>query len=77
MAEFEWRFISDPAMRDQCDHVWVYEFKAWPDNRHVRSERRCEREGKYRNGDQTRCGLHTPGVGRKGKRRVPKDLLMN
>lgn len=73
MLEVDWRFIADVDLRDQCDHVWVMEFNAYDDGRFVRAERRCEREGKYQNGDHVRCGFHTPGVGRKGTRRVPKD----
>lgn len=69
---WKWKFIDNPAAREQCGHVWVMEFTGI-DGQFVRSERRCERDGKYHNGDLVRCGYHTPGVGRKGSRRVPKD----
>lgn len=72
MARWNWKFIEKPEWREQCTHVWVVEFTGF-DGQFVHSESRCPRDGKYRNGDEVRCGYHTPGVGRKGDRRVPKD----
>lgn len=69
----EWQYIEDEDLRDQCDHIWRFHFTDI-ENREVHTERRCEREGKYRNGDTIYCGYHTPGVGRKGPRRVPRQL---
>lgn len=67
-----WQFISNPDLRDQCDHVWVMDFISI-EGKAVHSERRCEREGKFQQGDEYRCGYHTPNVGRKGPIRVPQD----
>lgn len=69
----EWEFIADPDLRDQCDHVWTADFIGYDTGLPVHAEWRCKHEGKYRKGDQVRCGYHTPGVGRKGLRRVPRD----
>lgn len=66
------RFLRDPRYRDQCDHVWVMEFTDTEGN-YRRVERRCERTGKFQRGDVVLCGYHTPGYGRKGSRRVPRD----
>lgn len=52
------------------------DFIAYETGEPTHAEWRCEREGKYGHGDQIRCGYHTPGVGRKGSRRVPKDRAM-
>lgn len=69
----EWVFVEDEMMRDQCDPVWHFDFVAMDGKRHI-ADRRCTREGKFRKRDVYRCGYHTPGVGRKGNKRVPTDL---
>lgn len=68
----EWVFLPDPRYRDQCDHVWVMEFDGIDGKYHI-NEKRCERFAKFQHGDVLLCGLHTPGYGRKGSRKVPRD----
>lgn len=69
----DWQFVADAGERQRCGHVWTMDYLAYETLEPVHAEWPCKRDGKYRNGNQWRCGLHTPGVGRKGPRRVPKD----
>lgn len=72
----DWKFLPNPIYRDQCDHVWVMEFTDIR-NEHRIIERRCERFAKFQNGDILLCGYHTPGYGRKGRAKVPRDPVPN
>ena len=70
-ATADWQFIPDIGARRQCNHVWVSEFIGI-DQKFHRVERRCGKDGKFQYEGVTLCGLHTPGYGRKGSRRVPQ-----
>lgn len=63
-----WVFIEDLSLRDQCDHFYPVPIlkppNRWPGA--PPSPQRCERDGTFRNGDQVRCGLHTPRVRQAG-----------
>lgn len=83
-VDYDWEFIADPDARDQCDYVYP-EPELRPDPitgapnfyRTPYKRKRCIHDGKFQKGDEIRCGVHTPGVGVRGRRRVPKDPKEN
>lgn len=73
MAE-EWRYIANESERETCGHWWSGQHVVVDGRLHTWAVR-CSHEGKFRRGYMVRCGYHTPGVGRKGRRRVAEEAL--
>jgi hypothetical protein len=74
--ESGWQFVPDDGLRRNCGHWWSGQYIAADGHLHTWAKR-CTHEGKFRRGFMWRCGYHTPGVGRKGPRRVKMEGIEN
>lgn len=72
MREADWQFIADEAERETCAHWWSGHHVTVDGRLHTWT-RRCTHPAKFKSGYRQMCGYHTPGVGRKGARRVRRE----